>query len=223
MKCARQGSNLRAPECRPGDLPLIYARIPERTKGLEPSLQGLEGPHATITTRSRLIAFDLVRCEGSEGRDRTCDILFNRQALLPLNYLGMSSSRRQESNLHPSAHKAAAFRVGHTGEISPEPPSRIELDPAAYETAARPSCCEGECCSNDARSSIRSSRRRDSNPRSPRWRRGALPLSYACEKYPGSRFDARTQRVPGRLIVSVGDRAVTGRASRAPVLLVEVA
>jgi hypothetical protein len=35
----------------------------------------------------------------SEGRGRTCDILVNSQALLPLNYLGISSSPRQE--LHP--------------------------------------------------------------------------------------------------------------------------
>ena len=63
------------------------------------------------------------------------------------------------------------------------------------------------------------SRRRDSNPRLPRWQRSALPLSYACKEFPSRLSTARWMSCASHR--SVGDRAITGRASRAPVHLVE--
>lgn len=47
---------------------------------------------------------------GSESRNRTCDILVNSQALLPLNYLGMiSSSPQQDLHPRPAVYKTAAL------------------------------------------------------------------------------------------------------------------
>ena len=57
-------------------------------------------------------------------------------------------------------------RGGHLAGVRPEPSVGIEPTPAAYEDAARPSCCEGE---------HRSSGRRESNPLGLRWQRSAAP------------------------------------------------
>lgn len=93
-----------------------------------------------------------------------------------------------------------------------EPPSRIELEPPVYETDARPSCYRGKSFTPRA----------DDGDRTRLYQLGTLTPHQAASsaKSPESRFKQSGGR--STLIVSVGDRAITGRAARAPMLLVEV-
>jgi hypothetical protein len=88
--------------------------------GIEPSLWmlGRHLPHQSASPARNK--------RSSEGRDRTCDILVNSQALLPLNYLGMmrsslqqelDSSMWRDSNTRSLAPKAGAIPLRYTSVV----------------------------------------------------------------------------------------------------------
>ena len=78
----------------------------------------------------------------SEGRDRTCDILVNSQALLPLNYLGMIvRARSRNCTRGPSLTRRMLFWLSYAGMSSRRPD--LNRQPSLYESAALPLCYDG--------------------------------------------------------------------------------
>ena len=165
-KCARQDSNLRAPACRAGDLPLIYARIRrERTMGLEPTLRGW---------KPRVLPLHYVRKAPGVGFEPTWDFSARLTAacfLLSATLERSPSSPQQELHPRPIAYKAIALLAELYGQAR-RAHGRNRTGNLRFTKALHYRCATG----------ANWSRRRDSNPRSSHWQRDALPLSHACKR-----------------------------------------
>ena len=148
----------------------------------------------------------------SEGRNRTCDILVNSQALLPLNYLGISieppagvepaTSRLQGAcsatelwgqNTNAGAGLQGSFRKRYRPirlhQISPRR-GEVESHASAFEPSSRIEL-EPPVYETDARPSCckgRSSGRRGSNPPESAWHADAAPSGLVRRKENPSRF-----------------------------------
>lgn len=107
--CARQESHLRHSPCRGDALLLSYTRMEHGADGGN-RIQ----PEAVWKTAASPVG--LTR-KSSEGRDRTCDILVNSQALLPLNYLGMIvRARSRNCTRGPRFTKPLLYWLSYTGK-----------------------------------------------------------------------------------------------------------